>query len=167
MPISVTKVLWLQWTVKGTIFICFQNQYSLLSIYAAPSGGKLKIGHRWCSNLGHNKMPIVLLVNMWVGRYQIKRSWAWIPYYWIDIICCKIVLVFAKAENNWKSAKDGTLFFKILAITGLFFFIFVFSKQLTVSNVQYNFCWWLDSNCGLLVSVPTESQPLPQWIAHF
>ena len=46
-----------------------------------------------------------------------------------------------------------------------FFFIFVFSIQLTVINVQYKFCGWLDSNRIPLVSeataLPTEPQPLP------
>ena len=49
---------------------------------------------------------------------------------------------------------------------GLFFFMFVFSIQLTVNNVQYKFRRWLDSNRGPLVSeataLPTESQLLPK-----
>ena len=56
-------------------------------------------------------------------------------------------------------------FFKKWAIPGLFFFIFVFSIQLTV-NVQYIFCWWLDLNSRPLVmeatALPTEPPPLPQ-----
>ena len=47
----------------------------------------------------------------------------------------------------------------------LFFFIFVFSIQLTVKIVQYQFCRWLDSNRGPLMlqatALPTEPQPLP------
>ena len=45
-----------------------------------------------------------------------------------------------------------------------FFFIFVFSIQLTV-NVQNKFCQWLDSNRGPLeleaTTLPTNPQPLP------
>ena len=52
-------------------------------------------------------------------------------------------------------------FFK-WAIPGIFFFIFVFSKQLTVNNVKYT---RRDSNRGPLVlevtALPTEPQPLP------
>ena len=52
-----------------------------------------------------------------------------------------------------------------MVIPGLFFFIFVFSIQLTVNNVQNKFCRWLDSNREPLVSevttLPTEPQPLP------
>ena len=48
----------------------------------------------------------------------------------------------------------------------VFFFIFVFSIQLAVNNVQYKFCRWRDSNLGPLVSeaiaLPTEPQPLPK-----
>ena len=55
-------------------------------------------------------------------------------------------------------------FFKKWANPSLFFFIFVFSIQLTV-NIQYTFCPWLDSNSGPLESeataLPTEPQPLP------
>ena len=57
------------------------------------------------------------------------------------------------------------LHFKIflLAIPGLFFFIFVFSIQLLLNKI----CWWLDLNRGSLVSeatpLPTESQPLPNF----
>ena len=51
------------------------------------------------------------------------------------------------------------------AIPDLFFCILVFYIQLTVKNVQYKFCRWLDSNHRPLVSeattLPTESQPLP------
>ena len=51
------------------------------------------------------------------------------------------------------------------AIPGIFFLIFIFSKQLTV-NVQYIFCRWLDPNCGPLIlevtALPTEPQPLPK-----
>ena len=50
-----------------------------------------------------------------------------------------------------------------------FFFNFAFSIQSTV-NVQYNFCWWLDMNCGPLKSdstaLPTEPQPLPHLFAN-
>ena len=53
----------------------------------------------------------------------------------------------------------------IWAIAGFFFFIFVFSIQLTVNNVIYKFCQWQDFNCGPLLSeataLPTEPQPLP------
>ena len=53
----------------------------------------------------------------------------------------------------------------IWAIAGFFFFIFVFSIQLTVKNVIYKFCQWQDFNCGPLLSeataLPTEPQPLP------
>ena len=56
-------------------------------------------------------------------------------------------------------------FFLKWAIPSLFFFIFVFSVQLTVNNVQYKFGRWLDSNHGPLVleatALPTEPQPLP------
>ena len=58
----------------------------------------------------------------------------------------------------------GIIFFKC-TISGLFFFIFVFSIQLTVNNVQYKVRRRLDSNCGPLVleatALPTEPQPLP------
>ena len=40
------------------------------------------------------------------------------------------------------------------AIPGLFFFIFIFSMQLTVDKI----CRWLDCNCGYLVS---EANALP------
>ena len=47
-----------------------------------------------------------------------------------------------------------------------FFFIFVFSIQLTVI-CSIKFCRWLDSNCGTLGSeataLPTEPQPLPNF----
>ena len=50
------------------------------------------------------------------------------------------------------------------AILASFFFIFVFSIQLTI-NVQYKFCQWLDSNSRPLelesTALPTEAQPLP------
>ena len=48
-----------------------------------------------------------------------------------------------------------------------FFFIFVFSIQLTLDSKQMfnKFCWWLDSNRGPLAlqatALPTEPQPLP------
>ena len=66
--------------------------------------------------------------------------------------------------------------FKLLflkrAIPGLFFFIFrLFNTQLIVYNncsILINFCRWLDSNRGPLVSeataLPTEPQPLPKSI---
>ena len=74
--------------------------------------------------------------------------------------------------SNW--AKFWTFFdsyydsfFKKWAISGLFFFIFVFSIQLIV-NTWIKVCWWLDSNRGTLVSeetaLPTEPQPLPQFL---
>ena len=45
-----------------------------------------------------------------------------------------------KHKMFFKWAKTGNFFFlKQWAIPGLFFFIFVFSIQLTVNNVQYNF----------------------------
>ena len=60
-------------------------------------------------------------------------------------------------------------FFK-WTIPDLFFFIFVFSIQLT-ANDQYNFSQWLDSNHGPLeleVTVqPTEPQPLPYMVSYF
>ena len=62
-------------------------------------------------------------------------------------------------------------FFKKWAIPGLFFFIFrLFNTQLIVYNnysILINFCQWLDSNCGPLVSeataLPTEPQPHPMY----
>ena len=59
---------------------------------------------------------------------------------------------------------------------GLFFFIFVFSihSWQYIKKCSINFCWWLDSNRGPLVSeasvLPTEPQPLPRprnytWVA--
>ena len=54
------------------------------------------------------------------------------------------------------------------AIPGLFFFIFVFSIQLTVHICQFKFCQWLDSNPGPLESdmtaLPTEPHPLPSFL---
>ena len=51
--------------------------------------------------------------------------------------------------------------FLILDVTGLFFFIFVFSLQL----IENKICWGLDSKCRSLVSkvtiLPTAPQPLP------
>ena len=59
------------------------------------------------------------------------------------------------------------MFFLKWAIFGLFFFIFVFSIQLTVNNVQYNFRQWLILNLGPLESeatnLTTEPQPLPAY----
>ena len=71
-------------------------------------------------------------------------------------------------ESRWqfkrRHGKTVLLFFK-RAMPGLFFFIFVFSIQLTVNNVQYNCCRRQDLNRGSLVSEataqPTEPQPLP------
>ena len=53
------------------------------------------------------------------------------------------------------------------SIPCLFFFIFVFSTQLTVNKCSIKVCRWLDSNRGSLVSeataLPTEpSPPLPK-----
>ena len=62
------------------------------------------------------------------------------------------------AENIWWTTPK--LLFK-WAIPGLFFFLFVFSIQLTVNNVQCKICWWLDSNPRLVVS---EATTLP--ISH-
>ena len=51
------------------------------------------------------------------------------------------------------------------AIPGLFFFIFIFSTQLTKNKCLIKVCRRLDSNRGSLVSkaaaLPTEPQPLP------
>ena len=61
-------------------------------------------------------------------------------------------------------------FFKKWAIPGLFFLYFrLFNTQLTVykCSILINFCQWLDSNRGPLVSeataLPTEPQPLPMF----
>ena len=54
-----------------------------------------------------------------------------------------------------------------MAIPGLFFFIFVFSKQLIVNKI----CRWLDLNHRSLVSevnaLPTEPQPLPNFMIFY
>ena len=72
-----------------------------------------------------------------------------------------------EAPNGFYVLKNF-YFFK-WAIPGLFFFIFcLFNTQLIVYNngsILINFCRWLDSNRGPLVSeataLPTEPQPLP------
>ena len=65
----------------------------------------------------------------------------------------------------WLAAQ---IFFK-WALPGLFFFIFVFSIQLTVKMFNLNFCR-RDSNRGPLESeattLPTEPQPLPKFIVN-
>ena len=57
------------------------------------------------------------------------------------------------------------LFFKYGPFMASFSFIFVFSLQLTVKNVQYKFCRWLDSNHGPLelevTALPTEPHHCP------
>ena len=62
-------------------------------------------------------------------------------------------------------ALDSVSSYGILLKNGLFFFVFVFSIQLTVKMFNINFCWWRDSNRGPLESeataLPTEPQPLP------
>ena len=77
---------------------------------------------------------------------------------------CREILSPRTFKNRWIwsqcSFSNGPIF-------GLIFFIFVFSKHLTVYNVQYKFCWWLDSNRGPLLSeataLPTEPKELPIW----
>ena len=67
----------------------------------------------------------------------------------------------------WMTDQKIWIFFK-WAIPGLFFFVFVFSVQLTVNNVQFKFCRWLDWKSGPLkleeTALPTEPQPLPLFI---
>ena len=66
---------------------------------------------------------------------------------------------------------SGLLSWQFVLQTGHFglFFLFVFSVLLTVNNVQYNFCQWVNSNRGPLVleatALPSEPQPqpLPTW----
>ena len=57
------------------------------------------------------------------------------------------------------------IFVKNCPFPDSFSYFCFFSVQLTVHNVQYKFCRWLDSNLGPLVSeataLPTEPQPLP------
>ena len=71
-----------------------------------------------------------------------------------------------QVAGNCPYAHRELIFFK-WAIPGLFFFIFVFSIQLTV-NVQYIFCRRLDLNHRPLeseaTSLPTEPQPLSRGI---
>ena len=65
-------------------------------------------------------------------------------------------------EPPWNQYKKH--FFQ-WALPGQFFFIFVFSIQMTVTNVQYKFSWWPAWNLGPLVmeatALPMEPQPLP------
>ena len=84
------------------------------------------------------------------------------------------ILIFSKFRN-WKklvlllTTKSFFFFFlKKWAIPGLFFLYFrLFNTQLRVykCSILINFCRWLDSNRGPLVSeataLPTEPQPLP------
>ena len=72
-------------------------------------------------------------------------------------------------HDHCPSTTTYCFFKKNWAIPGLFFVIFVFqytvdSKQMF--NINVNFCRWLDSICGPLVSeataLPTEPQPLPE-----
>ena len=64
------------------------------------------------------------------------------------------------------STRNYNIVFKWV-IPGLYFFIFVFSTQLTVNKCLMKVCRWLDSNRGSLVlqvtTLPTEPQQLPQW----
>ena len=65
--------------------------------------------------------------------------------------------------------KDKTAFLKNGPWPASFFFIFIFSIQLTVNNVQYKFCQWLESNRRPLAleatALPTEPKQLPYWTA--
>ena len=58
-----------------------------------------------------------------------------------------------------------SIYFFKLANSGLFFFIFVFSIQLTV-NVQYNFCQLMDSNFRPQESEATALVTEPQLLAN-
>ena len=66
-------------------------------------------------------------------------------------------------DSHASSFRPTSIFYKG-AIPATFFFIYVFLVQLTLNNVQYTFCWWLDSNRGSLVleatALPTVPQPL-------
>ena len=59
----------------------------------------------------------------------------------------------------------GACFFKKMAITGLFYYLFSSLKQLTVNMFTIKLCWCLDLNRGSLVSeataLTTQPQPLP------
>ena len=65
----------------------------------------------------------------------------------------------------------GFQFFKNGSFLPSFFFIFVFSTQLTVNKCSIKVCRCLDSNRASLLSeataLPTEPQPLPILIAGF
>ena len=64
--------------------------------------------------------------------------------------------------NFLPSILRDNLFFKKIGHSRRPFSLFFFSIQLTV-NVQFNVCWWLDSNHGPLAleatALPTEPQP--------
>ena len=73
--------------------------------------------------------------------------------------------------ENWYWGRKFPSCFKTIFFTrpihSLFFFISIFSIQLTVNNVKYKACRWLDLNLIIplvweATALPTGSQPLPQ-----
>ena len=105
---------------------------------------------------------------------KVAQKVPWYNSFYLKVLFFKIIL---KSPNIWarfvgkfwhqelsKIAQSGH---SVLFSNGPFLAIFVFSKHLTVYNVQFKFCWWLDSNRGPLLSeattLPTEPKQLPIW----
>ena len=80
----------------------------------------------------------------------------------------KLVLPVAFSTNTDNLDKKKSFVFKGHS-RPLFSFIFIFWIKSIVKNVQFKFCWWLDSNFRTLVleatALPMESQPLPNIVS--
>ena len=116
----------------------------------------------------HFRATFIDIWRFFSGHTGCKQFSISLQIWFIRIMLMKFLALEATQCTAFATTHN-TLVFRKWTIPGLFFFIFVFSIQLTVNNIQYNkFRRCLDSNGGPLDleanAPPTESQPLPNGV---